>query len=144
MVDHARHAAGGVGGADRGLPVGQRLHRAAEGDHAALHVHRDALGFALREDTDLGGGKSIQFSIQGPDLAELARLSRGITAQLQQVIDRYVSPTVGQPVKLELVGEIPLDVNVRNAVLKRHRVLNLMTHVDPWRKPDRDHTVHPR
>jgi hypothetical protein len=24
-------------------------------------------------------------------------------------------------------------------VLQRHRVLNLMTHVDPWRRPDLDH-----
>jgi len=24
-------------------------------------------------------------------------------------------------------------------VLQRHRVLNLMTHIDPWRRPDLDH-----
>jgi hypothetical protein len=30
---------------------------------------------------------------------------------------------VGHPVKLELVGEIPLDVNVRNAVLKRELLM---------------------
>ena len=27
----------------------------------------------------------------------------------------------------------------RQRVLQRHRVLNLMTHVDPWRRPDLDH-----
>jgi len=48
---------------------------------------------------------------------------RAIRGQLQQVIDRYVSPTVGQPVKLELVGEIPLDVSVRDAVLKRELLM---------------------
>ena len=32
-----------------------------------------------------------------------------------------------------------IAVAARNAVLKRHRVLNLMTHVDPWQRPDRDH-----
>jgi hypothetical protein len=26
-------------------------------------------------------------------------------------------------------------------VLQRHRVLNLMTHIDPWRRPDLDHPV---
>ncbi|MEO8119036.1 MAG: cation-efflux pump, partial [Rhodoferax sp.] len=26
-------------------------------------------------------------------------------------------------------------------VLQRHRVLNLMTHVDPWRRPDLDHAT---
>ena len=34
---------------------------------------------------DLGGGKSLQFSIQGSDLHELERLSKVITEQLHQV-----------------------------------------------------------
>jgi cation diffusion facilitator family transporter len=32
-----------------------------------------------------------------------------------------------------------IAVEARERVLRRHRVLNLMTHVDPWRRPDRDH-----
>ena len=32
-----------------------------------------------------------------------------------------------------------IAVEARQRVLQRHRVLNLMTHVDPWRRPDRDH-----
>ena len=32
-----------------------------------------------------------------------------------------------------------IAVIARQRVLQRHRVLNLMTHVDPWRRPDRDH-----
>jgi cation diffusion facilitator family transporter len=32
-----------------------------------------------------------------------------------------------------------IAVVARDRVLQRHRVLNLMTHVDPWRRPDRDH-----
>ncbi|GGC64061.1 cobalt transporter [Undibacterium terreum] len=32
-----------------------------------------------------------------------------------------------------------IAVNARRRVLERHRVLNLMTHVDPWRRPDLDH-----
>ena len=32
-----------------------------------------------------------------------------------------------------------ITVEARNRVLQRHRVLNLMTHLDPWRKPDLDH-----
>ena len=35
--------------------------------------------------TDLGGNKSLQFSIQGSDLDELARLSRQITAKLRAI-----------------------------------------------------------
>jgi hypothetical protein len=30
-------------------------------------------------------------------------------------------------------------VLARQRVMQRHRVLNVMTHVDPWRRPDRDH-----
>ena len=35
-----------------------------------------------------------------------------------------------------------IAVEARQRVLKRHRVLNLMTHVDPWRRPDLDHVHH--
>ncbi len=32
-----------------------------------------------------------------------------------------------------------IAVQARQRVLQRHRVLNLMTHIDPWRRPDLDH-----
>lgn len=32
-----------------------------------------------------------------------------------------------------------IAVLARQRVMQRHRVLNLMTHVDPWRRPDLDH-----
>jgi cation diffusion facilitator family transporter len=32
-----------------------------------------------------------------------------------------------------------IAVSARERVMRRHRVLNLMTHVDPWQRPDRDH-----
>jgi len=32
-----------------------------------------------------------------------------------------------------------IAVLARQRVMQRHRVLNLMTHIDPWRRPDRDH-----
>jgi divalent metal cation (Fe/Co/Zn/Cd) transporter len=34
-----------------------------------------------------------------------------------------------------------IAVRARQRVLQRHRVLNLMTHVDPWHRPDLDHEV---
>jgi len=34
-----------------------------------------------------------------------------------------------------------IAVVARQRVLQRHRVLNLMTHVDPWRRPDLDHAA---
>lgn len=46
---------------------------------------------------------------------------------------------------LEVVATLTVEaghdiaVEARNRVLARHRVLNLMTHIDPWRRPDLDH-----
>jgi len=34
-----------------------------------------------------------------------------------------------------------IAVEARQRVLQRHRVINLMTHVDPFRRPDRDHAT---
>ena len=34
-----------------------------------------------------------------------------------------------------------IAVNARSRVLQRHRVLDVMTHVDPWRRPDLDHAL---
>lgn len=48
---------------------------------------------------------------------------RVIRGQLQQVVDRYVSPQVDAPIKLELVGEVPVDAAVREAVQKRQLLL---------------------
>ena len=48
-------------------------------------------------------------------------------------------------VHIEVDAAIPVEaghdiaVEARQRVLQRHRVLNLMTHVDPWHRPDRDH-----
>jgi cation diffusion facilitator family transporter len=36
-----------------------------------------------------------------------------------------------------------IAVLARQRVMQRHRVLNLMTHVDPWKRPDLDHAIHP-
>ena len=44
---------------------------------------------------------------------------RAVRAQLQQVIDRYVSPSLEAPVVLDLVGEVPSDPAVRDAVRRR-------------------------
>ena len=34
-----------------------------------------------------------------------------------------------------------IAVKARRRVMQRHRVLNLMTHVHPWTRPDLDHLV---
>lgn len=48
-------------------------------------------------------------------------------------------------VHLEVDGTLTVEqghdiaVEARQRVLQRHQVLNLMTHLDPWRRPDLDH-----
>ncbi len=54
---------------------------------------------------------------------------RTVRAQLQQVVDRYVNPTLETrtgAVRLELLGEVPTDPAVREAVLRRQLLLEAM------------------
>jgi flagellar biosynthesis protein FlhG len=54
---------------------------------------------------------------------------RAVRAQLQQVVDRYVNPlldTASGGVRLELMGEIPIDPAVREAVQRRQLLLESM------------------
>jgi flagellar biosynthesis protein FlhG len=51
---------------------------------------------------------------------------RAIRTQLQQVIDRFVNTGIDVPVKLDLVGEVPADPAVREAVQRRQLLLETM------------------
>lgn len=52
---------------------------------------------------------------------------RVVRQQLQQVLDRYVSPALDDgTVRLALLGEIPADAAVRDAVLRRQLLLESM------------------
>lgn len=53
------------------------------------------------------------------------------------VVDAHIE--VDATISVEAGHDIA--VVARQRVLQRHRVLNLMTHVDPWRRPDLDHSV---
>jgi flagellar biosynthesis protein FlhG len=48
---------------------------------------------------------------------------RVIRGQLQQVVDRYVSNGTDTPLKIELLGEVPTDPAVREAVQRRQLLL---------------------
>ncbi|MES2228616.1 MAG: efflux RND transporter permease subunit [Pseudomonadota bacterium] len=91
--------------------------------------------------TDLGGGKSLQFSVQGPDLAELERLSRIIVPKLQAIrglvdLDSTLKPdkpTVAIAVKRDAASDVGLNVD-RLATSLRTMVAG--TTVGNWRAPD--------
>jgi flagellar biosynthesis protein FlhG len=56
---------------------------------------------------------------------QVARPGEGrvIRGQLQQVVDRFVSPGLAEPLKLEFLGEVPADPAVRDAVKRRQLLL---------------------
>ena len=54
------------------------------------------------------------------------------------VVDAHVEVDAAQTVE---AGH-DIAVEVRRRVIERHRVLNLMAHIDPAYRPDRDHTQH--
>ncbi len=55
------------------------------------------------------------------------------------VVDAHLE--VDAAVTVEVGHDIAVEARLR--VLQRHRVLNLMAHVDPWHRPDLDHAPRP-
>jgi len=51
---------------------------------------------------------------------------RAVCLQLQQVVDRFVNAGREVPVRLELLGQVPLDIAVRDSVLRRQLLLDLL------------------
>lgn len=49
--------------------------------------------------------------------------ARAVRQQLQQVVDRFVSPALDAPVRLDLLGEVPADPAVREAVQRRELLM---------------------
>ena len=66
--------------------------------------------------------------------------------EVHDVRTRMMGDMIVVDAHLEVDADITVEaghdiaVEARQRVLKRHRVLNLMTHVDPWRRPDLDHS----
>jgi cation diffusion facilitator family transporter len=54
------------------------------------------------------------------------------------VVDAHIE--VSADISVEAGHDIAVEA--RQRVMQRHRVLNLMTHIDPWRRPDLDHATH--
>ena len=51
---------------------------------------------------------------------------RAVRQQLQQVVDRYVNPGLDRPVRLELLGEVPSDMAVRESVQRRQLLMEAL------------------
>jgi flagellar biosynthesis protein FlhG len=51
---------------------------------------------------------------------------RAVCLQLQQVVDRFVNPGLAAPMRLDLLGQVPLDIAVRDSVLRRQLLLQAL------------------
>ncbi len=91
--------------------------------------------------TDLGGSKSIAFSVQGTDLVELERLSRQILPRLREIpglvdVDSTLKPdkpTLAIDVKRDAAADLGLNVSTLANTL---RVLVAGISVGNWRAAD--------
>ncbi len=84
------------------------------------------------------------------DEAEVAAIRRTLVetpgvAGVHDVRTRKMGDLIVVDAHLEVDARLSVEaghdiaVAARARVMQRHRVLNLMTHIDPWRKPDLDH-----
>lgn len=91
--------------------------------------------------TDLGGGKSIQFSVQGSDLGELQRITNQLMPRLREIpglvdLDTTLKPdkpVVAVDVKRDAAADLGLNVNT---VANTLRTLLAGTSVGSWRASD--------
>ena len=51
---------------------------------------------------------------------------RAVRGQLQHVVDRFVNPGLDSPVRLDLLGQVPLDIAVRDAVRRRQLLFDTL------------------
>ena len=77
----------------------------------------------------------------GPDCGRRIQLSRsGITVGRGDVDLSLHDDTLSRRhARISVESGHDIAVEARHRVMQLHRVLNLMTHVDPWHRPDRDH-----
>jgi hypothetical protein len=97
--------------------------RRAGGGHARAHLadrrlrHHQGAGHHSR-----AGARCSCWSTRPRKPGE----GRTVRAQLQQVLDRYVAPGLNASVRLDLLGEVPADAAVREAVQRRQLLLEAM------------------
>ena len=88
------------------------------------------------------------------DEAEVAAIRRTLeetpgVAGVHDVRTRKMGDLIVVDAHLEVDATLSVEaghdiaVDARRRVLQRHRVLNLMTHIDPWHRPDLDHVPAP-
>ncbi len=102
----------------------------------AVSLADDVLVVATPEPTSLTDAYATIKVLAGQQQRQIIRLvvnqvgrlgeGRAMRAQLQAVMDRYVSNGTDTPVRLELLGDVPRDPAVREAVQKRQLLVSSM------------------
>jgi flagellar biosynthesis protein FlhG len=102
----------------------------------AVSLASEVLVVATPEPTALTDAYAIIKVLAGQQKRQTIRLvvnqtarlgdGRAITAQLQQVVDRFVPQQPGQPLRLVHMGDIPADPQVRQAIMRRQLLLQSM------------------
>ena len=102
----------------------------------AVSLASEVLVVATPEPTALTDAYAIIKVLAGQQKRQAIRLvvnqtarlgdGRAITAQLQQVVDRFVPKQPGQPLRLVHMGDIPADPQVRQAIMRRQLLLQSM------------------
>jgi cation diffusion facilitator family transporter len=96
----------------------------------ALH---DLMDRAIDDEEVAGIRRTLEETpgIQGVHDVRTRKMGDMIVVDAHIEVDAQLSVEAGHDIAVE----------ARSRVLQRHRVLNLMTHVDPWRRPDLDHAA---
>ena len=114
--------------------TGQPL-RDAE-DHCRSVVHAGVEGAAGCDDA---------IEVRHPQAIRRTLLETPGVAGVHDVRTRKMGDMIVVDAHLEVDGSLTVEaghdiaVEARNRILQRHRVLHLMTHLDPWKRPDLDH-----
>ena len=104
------------------------------------------VGGRLRRVTDPSPGGTTRYDYDSfGNLNRIQSASGAVSSGVHDVRTRKMGDMIVVDAHLEVDAAISVEaghdiaVAARQRVLQRHRVLILMTHVDPWRRPDLDH-----
>ncbi len=99
----------------------------------AVSLAAEVLMVATPEPTSLTDAYATVKVLAGQQQRRLVRLvvnqatragaGQTIAAQLQQVLDRFVASETGREIRLQSMGEIPVDPEVRQAIMRRQLLL---------------------
>ena len=114
---------------------------ATDGSKCALHAVKYAATLAeqmsgasltlisVHDDAGLRHAKSLVGKEEVADYLRTRKMGDMIVVDAHIEVDASISVEAGH--------DIAVAAQLR--VLQRHKVINMMTHVDPWRRPDLDH-----